>query len=73
VWFEGVWTIRSNSKDPFALQGDSGSLIVSEDGERAAGLLFALSDSEGNVGLMFPMNVVTAAFGGISPVGKHGL
>jgi len=72
VWFEGVWSIRSNDSDAFALPGDSGSLVVTEDEKHAVGLLFAISH-KGNVGLVFPMSVVSAAFGGITPIGKHGL
>ena len=39
-----TWTVRSNNTDPFGLPGDSGSLIVREDGSRATVLLFAVNN-----------------------------
>jgi hypothetical protein len=44
VYFKDVFTIRENSGGHFALPGDSGSLVVTED-ERAIGLIFATTGS----------------------------
>jgi len=35
VWLRDAWTVRTNSSDPFALPGDSGSLVVTNDGDAA--------------------------------------
>lgn len=43
VWFQNTWTVCSADRDPFALPGDSGSLVVAADGSGAVGLLFAVS------------------------------
>ena len=40
VWFKNVWTVAPLD-GAFALPGDSGSLVVSEDGLTAVGILFA--------------------------------
>ncbi len=45
VWFKEMWSIRADSGKHFALAGDSGSLVVTEDGSAAVGLLFAASPS----------------------------
>jgi hypothetical protein len=45
VYFTEVYTIRGDSGDNFAIAGDSGSLVVSEDGTQAVGLVFATSTS----------------------------
>jgi len=72
VWFQGVWSIRSNDSDAFALGGDSGSLVVTEDGKHAVGVLFAAT-AKGSHGFIVPMDRVSHAFGGISLVGKHNI
>ena len=42
VWFTDIWTVRADEDaGTFALPGDSGSLVVTEDGNNAVGLLFA--------------------------------
>ena len=71
VWFSDVWTIRG-AGDPFALPGDSGSLVVTENAEEAVGLIFAVS-ARGDYGIMIPMNHVAAQFGGLSLVKNHGI
>ncbi|HEX4336274.1 MAG TPA: hypothetical protein VH062_10200 [Polyangiaceae bacterium] len=44
VNYADVWVIRSNdAEEPFALPGDSGSLIMDEEGTTAVALLFAAS------------------------------
>jgi len=72
VWFQNVWTVRSASNDPFALGGDSGSLVVTADGSQAVGVLFAASQT-GEYGWIVPMPAVVAAFGGLELVGGHGV
>lgn len=72
VWFQDVWMIRSNDSDPFALGGDSGSLVVTEDGDKVVGILFATSN-KGAFGIVIPIDRVLAAFGGLSLVAGHGV
>jgi PKD repeat protein len=45
AWFEDQMAIISVNSDAFSLGGDSGSLIVTEDGENPVGLLFAGSST----------------------------
>lgn len=72
VWFNGSATVRSLDSSPFALGGDSGSLVVTEDGQKAVGILFATA-SKGSIAHIIPMERVLHAFGGISLVGSHGI
>jgi len=72
VWFRNVWVVRSVDATEFALAGDSGSLVVAEDGSSAVGVLFAASRS-GEYGWIIPMPRVIAAFGGLQLVGRHGV
>jgi hypothetical protein len=60
VNFANVWTVVSADNSAFALPGDSGSLVVTEDGQFAVGLLFAVS-SDGLRAWVAPMDVVLAA------------
>ena len=43
VWFNDVWSVLGDGGQPFALPGDSGSLVVTENGDAAIGLVFAIS------------------------------
>jgi len=43
VNYTDVWVVRSTEPGAFGLQGDSGALVVTEDGGAAVGLLFAVS------------------------------
>ena len=70
VWFKDVWTIRSAPGQPFALPGDSGSLVVSADGLSTVGLVFAASRS-GEYAWMVSMSTTTTALGAINLVGGH--
>lgn len=70
VWFTDTWTVRGDGTDPFALPGDSGSLIVTEDGSAVVGLLFAVN-SRGHYGIIMPINQVLAYFGGAGIVSGH--
>jgi hypothetical protein len=72
VWFTDTWTVRSNDVDPFALAGDSGSLIVTEDGMAAVGLLFAVN-TPGARGIIMALEEVLAAFGSLQLLSGHGL
>jgi len=62
VWFSDTWTIRSDDADPFALPGDSGSLVVNEDASAAVGLLFAVNN-KGQYGIIMPIESVLQACG----------
>jgi hypothetical protein len=73
VWFRDVWTVRADQGTAFALGGDSGSLVVTEDGKSAVGLVFAASVPSGDLAYIVPMNHITGLFGGITLVGKHGI
>lgn len=72
VWFKEVWIVHGRAGDPFALQGDSGSLVVTEDGASAVGLVFACTRT-GDLTVMIPMTAVSAAFGGINLVNGLGI
>lgn len=73
VWFTDVWTIRARMPSQhFALPGDSGSLVVSEDASTAVGLVFAGNPS-GEYAWMIPMATVISSLGGLQLVGGHGL
>jgi hypothetical protein len=56
VWFKNIAYVDGGD-DPFALPGDSGSLVVTEDGKHAVGLLFS-SNGNGQFGQMIPMRHV---------------
>jgi hypothetical protein len=71
VWFMDVWTIKAEAEH-FALPGDSGSLVVTDDGTAAVGLLFAASP-RGDYGWIIPIERILEEFNGINLVGQHGL
>lgn len=72
LYFSDFWLVRSTGNGPFALPGDSGSLVVNEDASRAIGLVFAANNT-GDYGLIVPMERVIGEFGGIAPVSGHGV
>jgi hypothetical protein len=72
VWFQGVWSIKSADSDPFALGGDSGSLIVTDDSKHAVGVLFATA-ARGARAFFVPMQRVQTSFAGFELVGNHGV
>jgi len=72
VWFRDIWTARAVDGEYFVLPGDSGSLVVSEDGGTAVGIVFAGNPS-GDYGFIIPMPAAAATFGGLSLVGSHGV
>lgn len=72
VYFEDVWTVRGG-QDRFALPGDSGSLVVTEDGSSAVGIVFAAGIND-NYGVIIPIDRVLSLFGGgLTLVSKHGV
>jgi hypothetical protein len=74
VWFKDAWTVRSNGPGPFALPGDSGSLVVTDDGARAVGIVFAVSQgTSGDYGIIIPIDYVLNKFGGLQLIGNHGI
>jgi hypothetical protein len=66
-WFDNVWTVRGEG-GPFAIPGDSGSLVVTEDGATAVGIVFAAA---GDFGWIIPMPSVQNLFGGVTLVSGH--
>jgi len=72
VWFQDVWTIRASKTQPFALPGDSGSLVVSADGTRSLGLVFAASPT-GEYAWMIPLSAIRGAFANLNLVSGHGV
>ena len=71
VWFRDVWVVRGVEGMAFALPGDSGSLVVTEDGQAAIGIVFASCAND--YALLIPMNHAVTRFGGIQLVDKHGV
>jgi hypothetical protein len=71
VYFKGVWSVLGDGGIPFALPGDSGSLVVTHDGRSAVGVVFAAA--QGGYGFMIPMDHVATCFSGLRLVDKHGI
>ena len=71
VWFKEVWTVVADDGEMFGLPGDSGSLIVTEEGDAAVGLLFA-SSNKGTHAYFAPIETVLNQLN-VSLVGNHGL
>jgi hypothetical protein len=70
VWFTNVWTVRGDQGNAFALPGDSGSLVVTENAEQSVGLVFA-ANASGDYAWIIPMPCVVAAFGGLELLSEH--
>ena len=70
VHFTGIWAVRGVGDEPFSEPGDSGALIVTDDGANAVGLLFA---GVGPVGFIVPIDKVLSAFNGAKLVSGHNL
>jgi hypothetical protein len=45
--------------------------VVTDDGGAAAGIVFAASTPDGELGYIIPMNHVVQQFGGLTLVGRH--
>jgi hypothetical protein len=71
VWFRDIWTVRAIGA-PFALPGDSGSLVVKGDASASVGVVFAANTS-GEYGWIIPMTAVIATFGGLTILTAHGV
>lgn len=71
VYLTDIWTIRVQHGQHFALPGDSGSLVVSEDGKHSIGLLFAAS-RKGDYGFVAPIDTVLGDLNA-KLVNKHGV
>ena len=66
--------MRSDGSSPFALPGDSGSLVVTEDGAHAIGVVFAASQgASGDYGIIIPIHHVLSRFNGLQLVNGHGI
>jgi hypothetical protein len=72
VWFQDTWTIRTDDGSAFALPGDSGSLVVTEDGTSAVGLIFAVNN-RGGYAIFCELSRVLAAFGNLQLLSNHGI
>lgn len=72
VWFQDTWTIRTDDGSAFALPGDSGSLVVTEDGNSAVGLIFAVNN-RGGYAIFCELSRVLAAFGNLQLLSNHGI
>lgn len=71
VYFQNVWAVKTLTGEPFSLAGDSGSLVVSEDGTEAVGLIFA-GTTNGDVSFVIPISTVLNSIGG-TLVSGHGI
>jgi hypothetical protein len=71
VWFCDMWYVMGDG-GAFALSGDSGSLVVTEDGQHAVGILFACNRT-GEFGQIIPIDHVLKHFGGVTLVAGHGV
>jgi hypothetical protein len=70
VWFRNIVYVDGKG-EPFALPGDSGSLVVTEDGTKAVGLLFS-SNGNGEFGQLIPMRHAASKLG-VSLISGHGI
>ena len=68
VYFQNVWAVVTLTGEPFSAPGDSGSLVVTEDGTAAVGLIFAGGD---NVSYIIPIEAVLGEWQAVL-VGGHG-
>jgi len=68
VYFRNTWAIHTGAGGPFSTVGDSGALVVTEDGRAAVGLIFAGGDE---VSYMMPIAAVLAEWGAVL-VDGHG-
>jgi hypothetical protein len=69
VWFKNIAYVDGEG-ETFAQPGDSGSLVVTEDGSAAVGLLFS-SNGSGEFGQMIPMRHIARKLG-VSLASGHG-
>ena len=69
VYFKDFWMVVGDNNQPFALAGDSGSLIVTEDGNATVGLLFAADNAR--YGCVLPIRTVLDKLGGAEIVTQY--
>lgn len=69
VWFRNIVYVDGRG-EAFALPGDSGSLVVTEDGTKAVGLLFS-SNGNGEFGQIIPMRHIESKLR-VSLINGHG-
>ena len=69
VYFKDFWYVLGDNGRPFAIEGDSGSLVVTEDGSATVGLLFAADNSR--YGCIIPIQTVLDRLGGAQIVTRY--
>ena len=69
VYFKNFWLVLGEKDKPFAMEGDSGSLVVTEDGSATVGLLFAADHSR--YGCIIPIQTVLDKLGGARIVTRY--
>ena len=72
VWFRRIWLVKSTNKLPFAEPGDSGSLVVTEDGSTAVGLVFATT-GQSTYGIICQLPKILQTFGNMKLLSNHGI
>ena len=70
VYFKNFWFVQGYNNDNFAMPGDSGSLVVTEDAQAAVGLIFSVAKQSA---CMLPLIPVLTALGGVNLVSGFGL
>jgi hypothetical protein len=70
VYFRDVWVVNTPTGDAFSLPGDSGSLVVTEDGTNAVGLVFA-GATNGSVSYLIPIRTVLDTLGATLVAGHN--
>lgn len=71
VYFSDFWIVEGNGGNPFALAGDSGSLVVTADESAAVGLVFAV-EGGGRRACVLPLVPILEKFGGARLVSQYG-
>lgn len=71
VWFTGLGVVWADAGEEFALPGDSGSLVVTEGGDAAVGLLFA-AGPQWDYAWIAPIDTVLNELS-LTLVGNHGI
>lgn len=59
VYFSGVWAVQGDGGNTFSEGGDSGSLVVTEDGAKSVGVVFAGGN---NVSYILPIDKILSIF-----------
>ena len=71
VWFAGIGVVWADDGKEFALPGDSGSLVVTDSGDAAVGLLFA-AGAQGDYAWIAPIDTVLNELS-LTLAGNHGI